>query len=369
MSEKSTIVKFLVLFAMLYLFFPGSTNGQSIQAQTGTKAEMPSSSEDIQFRNDVDDITLSGILTIPRSDEPIPMVILIPGDGPQTRDESILVALSNHLVNLGFAVLRTDKRGTGLSSGSLSNTTTRDLAKDIASAVTFLTKDSRVASERIGLIGHSEGALIAAMVASDMPEISFIVLMAYPSVGLEDILHLQRDIRLRDKGASDELITFERQFWAPIFDLIRQDSTEKEFENAAKTLVLSRSDKLLDEYHNLALNDPTIELQESLSELQTPWFRYLLSYEPMTTIEKIQCSIFALFAEKDWQVPPEENRQVITKVLQEGKCQDYSIEVFPGVNHHFQRATTGSPEEYAYLRKSISPLALQRIGDWIYGHK
>ena len=186
---------------MLYLFCPGSTNGQSIQAQSGTKAGKPSCSEDIQFRNDVDDITLAGILTIPRSDEPVPTAILIPGDGPQTRDESILVAISNHLVDLGFAVLRTDKRGTGLSSGSLSNTTTRDLAKDVVSAVTFLKKDSRVASERIGLIGHSEGALIAAMVASDMPEISFIVLMAYPSVGLEDILHLQRDIRLRDKGA------------------------------------------------------------------------------------------------------------------------------------------------------------------------
>ena len=235
--------------------------------------------------------------------------------------------------------------------------------------MTFLKKDSRVASERIGLIGHSEGALIAAMVASEMPEISFIVLMAYPSVGLEDSLHLQRDIRLRDEGASDELINFEHQFWSDIFDLIRQGSTQKELEKGAVTLVLSRSDKLLDEYHNLALNDPNVELDESVSELQTQWFRFLLDYEPKTTLEQIQCSTFALFAEKDWQVPPEENRQVISKVLQKGKCQDYSIEVFPGVNHHFQRATTGSPKEYAHLRESISSLALQRIGDWIYGHK
>ena len=88
MSEKSIVV-ILVLFVMLYLFCPGSTNGQSIQAQSGTKAGKPSGSEDIQFRNDVDDITLAGILTIPRSDEPVPTAILIPGDGPQTRDESI----------------------------------------------------------------------------------------------------------------------------------------------------------------------------------------------------------------------------------------------------------------------------------------
>ncbi len=325
-----------------------------------SKAE--SSSESVEFKNA--GVIISGILDMPDSESSVPAAILVPGDGPTARDDPSLVQLSQYLTSIGFAVLRSDKRGVGRSSGSLSGATTADLSGDVTAAFAFLRKHKRIAPKQIGIIGHSEGALIASMVASRIPDTAFIVLMAHPTAGIEENLHLQRKIRLISHGASDDLVESERLFWTRVFALVRRRKPNTEIERTAAALVSGRSTELSTEYEKLGLNSLQI-LKESLPELITPWLEWLLGYDPTKPLTEVHCPILAIFCEKDWQVPPSGNMDAMEGVLNRRGKADYDVKLMDGLNHHLQRAETGSPEEYASLDAKISQDALRAIGDWL----
>ena len=304
---------------------------------------------EVSFMNPADGIELSASLQLPKSNGPHPAVILIGGDGPQTRDEPMLVATSQYLAGRGWAVLRADKRGTGKSSGKLEEATTRDLANDVAAGFDLLRQDERVRPNRVGLIGHSEGSLVAVMVAARRQDVSFAVLLAYPVVGIEETLQLQKELHLKHEGASDRQLENERRYLALVVNGVRQNKTNAEILDAVSGL-RSEVERSLDE--------------EFVAELRSPWFRFLLDYAPSSDLKKIRCPLLALYAEKDWQVPPPQNKKALLRILRETRvnCQ---IADLPGLNHRLQLAKTGSPAEYAELGEPISLIALEHVGDWI----
>ena len=308
---------------------------------------------EVSFANPQDGIELSASLQLPDSKGPHPAVILIGGDGPQTRDEPMLVAASQYLADRGWAVLRADKRGTGMSSGNLDEATTRDLANDVEAGFDLLRQDRRVMASHVGLIGHSEGSLIAVMVAAQRQDVAFAVLLAYPVVGIEETLQLQRELRLKNEGASECQLQDERRFFGLVFSGVRQNKTDPEIHAAVSGLGAEGSFQV----------EPLLE-EGFVEALRSPWFKFLLDYVPSTDLKRVRCPLLALYPEKDWQVLPVQNKQALLNVLRGTKV-SCEIADLPGLNHRLQLAKTGSREEYARLDEPISMVALQHVGDWI----
>ncbi|MEL6536157.1 MAG: alpha/beta fold hydrolase, partial [Bacteroidota bacterium] len=161
------------------------------------KGPFPYTSEEVTFRNETEGITLAGTLTLPEGGTPTAAAILISGSGPQNRDEELLGhkpfwVLADHLTRNGIAVLRYDDRGVGQSTGEFSGATSEDFAGDVAAAMAYLQARPEVKADQIGLIGHSEGGLIAPLVAAQYDGVSFIVSMAGPGVNGEEIILAQQ---------------------------------------------------------------------------------------------------------------------------------------------------------------------------------
>jgi fermentation-respiration switch protein FrsA (DUF1100 family) len=106
-------------------------------------------------------------------------------------------------------------------------------------------------------------------------------------------------------------------------------------------------------------------LQAQVRQMNTPWFRFFLTYDPVPTLRKVTCPVLAVNGEKDLQVPADENLAAIEKALREGGNDDVTIVRLDGLNHLFQTAETGAPSEYATIEETFSPAALKVIGDWI----
>ena len=324
--------------------------------------QSPSVWEDVTYNSG--EVKIAGTLMLPSSGSSFPAVLLVSGDGATTRKERMLVKLGDHLNGLGFATLRTDKRGVGLSTGKLEIATTGDLADDAEAGLEFLRQDDRLDPDRVGIVGHSEGALIAAIVAARSDKVAFSALLAHPTVGIEEILHLQRDKRLRSKGASRRLIAFERDLWKAIFDAVREDLPETRIMAILDSLIVARPADLAKEYGGLQ-RDPVESVREWFPELKTAWVEWLLDYVPLRDVAAIRCPTLALFCEKDWQVPPEENRAAMVAALDDGDRRMISVQVLPGLNHHFQEAETGSPDEYEHLEIGPSTTTLVSISMWL----
>ena len=308
---------------------------------------------EVSFASPPDGIGLSASLQLPNLSGPHPAVILISGDGPQTRDEPMLVAASQYLADRGWAVLRTDKRGTGKSSGNLDEATTRDLADDVAAGFDFLRQDQRIMPNRVGLIGHSEGSLIAVMVAAQEQDVAFAVLLAYPVVGIEETLQLQRELHLKNEGAGDRQLENERRYLGLVLSGVRHNKTNDEIVAAVTRL------------HSEGSFEAKPPLEEGfVEELRSPWFRFLLDYAPSTDLKEVRCPMLALYPEKDWQVLPVQNKQALLNILRGTKV-NCEIADLPGLNHRLQLAKTGSREEYEKLDEPISVVALEHVGDWI----
>src|SRR5690606_33734583 len=119
---------------------------------------------DVTFSSEYDDVKLAGTITRPRKGEKLPAVVLVSGSGPQDRDETIMghkpfKVIADYLTKQGVVVLRYDERGIGASTGNYPKSTIGDFSRDVIAAVGFIQKQERVDPARVGIIGHSEGAL------------------------------------------------------------------------------------------------------------------------------------------------------------------------------------------------------------------
>lgn len=328
----------------------------------------PYRSEEIEFENKQAGIKLSATLTIPEGQGPFPAVILITGSGAQNRNEELMghkpfLVIADHLTRKGIAVLRYDDRGTGKSQGNYSNATSADLATDAAAALDYMKTRPETDPSAIGLAGHSEGGLIAPILASSRKDVAFIVSLAGPGVKGEDLIHRQNsDISLAmglSPVAIKESIALNRKLYAAL---------RKEPDNArAEEKIRQTYSKILDKQKISGA-----EKEEALKQLAAgfnpaiyTWYRYFISLDPAKYWKKTTCPVLALNGEKDLQVSAELNLPAIEKALRsEGNSQVTTLSL-PGLNHLFQNSATGLPTEYGEIEETISPEVLRIIADWI----
>jgi fermentation-respiration switch protein FrsA (DUF1100 family) len=327
----------------------------------------PYYTEDVKFRNEKDNINLAGTLSMPKQEGSFPAVILISGSGPQNRDEELLghkpfLVLSDYLTKIGYAVLRYDDRGTAQSEGSFKNATTFDFANDALAAVDYLKKRKEINKKQIGLMGHSEGGLIAPIVAAKTNDVSFIVLLAGPGIQGSRILLLQQELIGRASGISEEELVKAKDVNKKMFDIILNS---KDIESANKELVpyLKQVGKDNPGKRENKSEDELVE--NSLKQLTNPWMYNFIKYDPTATLKKVKCPALCLNGEKDLQVPPKENLSALKTNLESNGNKKVTVKELAGLNHLFQECKTGAPSEYAEIEQTFSPSALKEISDWL----
>ena len=333
------------------------------------KKPYPYIEEELVYENEEAGITLAGTLTLPYGDAPSPVVLLISGSGPQDRNETLynhhpFLVLADYLTRQGIAVLRVDDRGVGKSTGDFSQATSVDFASDVLAGIEYLKTRKEINPEQIGLIGHSEGGLIAPMVAVKSPDVAFIVLMAGTGLTGEEILYLQGALIYRAMGVSEEDIIKNRQFNEKIFSVLKEEDDSKNAEERLRQMFMDDWEKMSDEKKE-QMGDPEVFLKAQLQSLLSPWLKFFLTYDPKPTLSKVKCPVLAINGEKDLQVPPKENLNAIEEALVAGGNKNFIVKELPGLNHLFQTAQTGLPAEYVKIEETISPEALKIIGDWI----
>ena len=325
----------------------------------------PYHEEEVTIENTKDNVSLSGTLTYPTTGKNFPAVILITGSGQQNRNEEIFghrpfLVLSDYLTRLGIAVLRVDDRGIGKSTGNFSQSTTADFANDVRAEVAYLKMRTEIDQKKIGLIGHSEGGMIAPIVALDEKDIAFIVLMAGPGLPGDKLLILQTKLLGQITGGDSATIAKSMSFNQSIYKIVKD---EKDSIAAHKKL----HDAYIRFYVSIGKGKSyeKDDIEKQVKAVQTPWFKYFLTYDPIPALEKIKCPLLALNGQKDLQVPPKENLLEIEKALKKAKNKNFKTVELKGLNHLFQTANTGSPAEYAGIDETIAPEVLNTIGDWI----
>ncbi len=324
----------------------------------------PYKEEEITLANAKANVTLAGTLTLPPGPGPFPAAILLSGSGPHDRDESLaghrpFLVLADRLTRKGIAVLRFDKRGNGKSTGDYAKATTEDFAGDADAALAFLKTRKEIDARKIGLIGHSEGGLIAPIVAARSSDVAWIVLLAGPALKGEDILLLQSELILKAAGVGEGEVSRTLAFDKQTYALVRLEKDPAALEAKLNDLVHSTST-------GAALSPAAVQSQVRL--LVSPWFRYYLDYDPVPALQKTMCPVLALNGEKDLQVPPKENLAKIQKALQDGGNKDFQTTELPGLNHLFQHGPTGSPTEYGGIEETMAPEALNAVSDWVLKH-
>ncbi|HET7107357.1 MAG TPA: alpha/beta hydrolase [Candidatus Acidoferrum sp.] len=320
--------------------------------------------EEITFSGGTQGIVLAGTLTLPKGEGPFPAVLLIAGSGPQDRDESLanhhpFLLIADALTRRGIAVLRYDKRGVGKSTGNPDIATTLDLASDANLALAFLKSRKEVDAARIGLLGHSEGAIIAPYLAGRSKDVNWLVLLAAPATNGEKTLLNQSELIGRAGGLSDEQLDASLGFDQAAYALVRK---EKDPNVLAEKLVGLVKESGLD----AAL--PPAALETQLRMLASPWFRFFLDYDPLPNLKTVRCPVLALYGQKDLQVSPKANLPLLQKAFHDSLNQQLETRELPELNHMFQHAYTGTPAEYAAIEETFSPEALILIADWAKGH-
>ena len=339
-----------------------------IRPQEPTKP-YPYYSEDVKFENKKDKIVLAGTLTLPEKDGSFPSVILISGSGPQNRDEELLghkpfLILADHLTKNGIAVLRFDDRGTAESTGDFKTATSLDFARDVEFAIKYLQTRKEINKNQIGLIGHSEGGIIAPMVAAESKDIKFIVLLAGTGIRGDQLLLLQQELIGKASGISDSDLQKARVINKGAFDIVLKssntDSLKIELTSYIKQAIKDNPES---EKPAGMSEDDYVKLQ--VNQLTSPWMKYFIKYNPAPILEKVKCPVLAINGEKDLQVPAKINLDTIKKALEKGGNENVTTKELSNLNHLFQECKTGSPSEYATIEQTFSPIALEEISNWI----
>ena len=326
----------------------------------------PYQEDSVSFINPSTGNHLSGTLTLPRVKGKFTAIVLVTGSGPQDRDETLMghkpfLVLSDYLTRNGYAVLRYDDRGVGLSEGKFSSATTSDFASDALAAVHYLEGRKEINKKKIGVMGHSEGGVIAAELAANNKNIAFIVMLAGTGMRGDKILLQQQIAIAKGAGVADSTIKKSQAINKNVFDIIC----------STKDTALIR--KRTELYLNTVYDDGTLEGTENMSkaaavdafmkELLTPWLIHFIQYEPANDLKKIRVPTLALIGSKDHQVIPEFNIPALKENLASNKKAE--VLELPDLNHLFQEAKTGLPDEYGQIEQTFSPLALLAIDAWL----
>lgn len=324
---------------------------------------LPYTSAPVSFVNAaVSGMTLRGTFSKPVGTGPFPTVVLIAGSGPNSRDEDLMghklfLVLADALNRRGIAVLRYDKRGVGESTGAYATATTADFTSDAAAALTYLKTRADVDQKRIGVLGHSEGGLIAPAVAVADPSVHFVVMMAGPGVRGDALFLKQIELVSRANGAKEADIAKTQALSARGFAVIEASSDIAD----AKAKLEARAAQAV------AAGVLTREqADQNIAKITDPWMYAFLRYDPVPTLQKVRVPVLAVNGSLDLQVEPKANLAGIKEALADDA--DVTVTELPGLNHLFQSARTGSPNEYGDIEETLAPMALNAITDWVVAH-
>lgn len=329
----------------------------------------PYKEQKVTFRNKKAGINLSGTLTLPEKSWEAPCVILITGSGPQNRDEELMghkpfLVLSDYLTRHGIAVLRFDDRGFGESEGESYNATSADFAEDVEAAVSYLRNHKGINGSEIGLIGHSEGGIIAGIVAAKDPKIAFVVSLAGPSLSGDIILGQQSVLVLSKNGVDKDIISKTSKANNKIYSLIKKyddnekltKKVEKEYRKLLKSIGPDNAERL-------GISESTVKV--SVQQILSPWFKFFIRYNPENDYRKLKCRVLALNGSEDIQVPAKMNIENFKKIFNEIGSTDSRAEEIQGLNHLFQHCKTCEIMEYGLIEETISEEVMELISKWI----
>ncbi len=324
-----------------------------------TAGPLPYLQRDVRFNNLAGLNKLTGTLSMPNGEGPFPAVVLISGTGHNTRDEDVwghkvFVVLADALNRNGIAVLRYDKRGVGGSTGNFDAATTLDFISDAEAAVTWLKAQPQIAAHHIGLLGHSEGGIIAPAVAAADKSVAFVVMIAGPSIRGDKLFVLQSAMTAKAYGAPDDYIARRKIFDQELYDTILSAPSDAVALDRAKVVVAKGvAQKIVDPNE-----------AETLPQDDTrPWERYFLAYDPAPTLARLTVPVLTLNGSLDVQVPAKEDLAAAREALKNNS--NATVIELPGMNHLLQDAKTGAPSEYNDIEETMSPTALKIITDWV----
>lgn len=327
--------------------------------------------EDVKFRNEADSVILGATLTLPDKKGKFPAVIIQTGSSPLNRDgesnfHNPTLLLADYLTRNGIAVLRYDSRGIGKSTGNFDESTPANLAGDLIAGYQYLASRKEINGQKIGLIGHSEGGMVAAIAASQSNDFNFMVMLAAPGIPLRDAFEIQRKLNFKNGDVSENLTDFYKKLDSELESLLDQNLNSIEIFN-----ILYKSKYPEFEFCSNIPNDDfnkNIMFSEILGKLTSPHNLFNLKAKPSDYIEKLTCPVLSLNGSNDMLVTAEINQKAIRQALIKGRNKDFKIVELSGLNHSFQECQTGSLKESLTIEQTFSPKALETITDWIKSH-
>lgn len=323
----------------------------------------------VYFENSqADNIKLAGTLTIPKGKKKHPVAVLISGSGPQNRDEELMghkpfLVLADYLSTNGIAVLRYDDRGIAESEGDFKTATSFDFATDVDAAITYLKTRKDIDSNKIGLIGHSEGGLIASIVASKNNDVAFIISLAGTGVVGSEVMLTQSWEIAKQLGATNATLKFNDTISKIVYNVIKTETDTSQVKLKIETELKAYRENNASSPFVLYINDQLISKFTSVAN--NKWLTTFIRTNPQDYYSKTNCPVLALNGSKDMQVLPKLNLDGIEKGLKKANNKDVTTKELEGLNHLFQISETGNPNEYGEIEETFSPKALGIIRDWI----
>ena len=323
--------------------------------------------EDVTFRNG--SITIAGTLSLPAGAGPFPAVVLLSGSGPQDRDSDLLgfkpfKLIAESFVQRGIAVLRCDDRGVGGSTGTIAGSTIEDFAGDALAAVHLLRGRAGIDAARVGLLGHSEGAIVAAVAAARSADVNFIIWMAGSAVSGDEILRMQAASLARAAGATESAVEIILGHHAAFMTALKEDAPDDKVMALGRTLAVAQITAVPGN-KSPTPGDLDALMNQILPVLRSPWMRFFIKFDPSAALRRVSVPVLAIFGGRDLQVPQVVNRERLEKALSDAGNQAVTVRVYPEANHLFMPAVTGQPAEYATLPKTFVPTLLDDIATWI----
>jgi len=338
------------------------------------KSPFPYKSEDISYKNEKADIKIGGTITLPaEGTDKYPVILLITGSGAQDRNETIMghkpfFVIADHFSRRGFAVLRVDDRGVGATEGDPQTATTADYVTDVQAGIKYLKSHPNIDPKQIFLMGHSEGGLIATMVAAKQKDLAGIVLLAGPGVPMHELLLRQIADILRQQGLEEEFIKAAANYNNEIYKIVLAD-TKNKLTLKALTEKAMPIFKKMPQAAKDAIEMKEADVAKSCMMLLMPWFRYFLKIDPKPHLKKIKCPVLALNGGSDVQVAAGPNLEAIGNGLRQNGNNDVTCTEIPGLNHLFQRCKTCKIEEYGQLEETFAPEVLKAMESWLLKHR
>ncbi len=324
------------------------------------------------------DIELAGTLTLPGGPGPHPALVTITGSGPQDRDNAHpsipeyrpFAWLAEHLQELGVAVLRFDERGVGESGGEFDGATSRDFAFDVEAALAYLRARSDIDADRLGLVGHSEGSMIAGMIAASDPELAFVVSLAGAGVDGFTLMRNQIANLAFTQAPSEEFAEHVVDMEIRAMELTLAEDWEALEEHFFASyqvqfgMLPEEGRPPADQIEPLARQTA----QQSSARYQDPWFQFFLRYDPGQDWERVSVPVLAVFAEHDLQVDAELNRASLSEAFERAGNEEATVATLERANHLFLESETGDALEYAELEMEFAPGFLDLVTQWLAEH-